>query len=256
MTVGIGAICTDGAVLMSDRQITKQGGLKFYQRKTWACGGAGYHVASVYAGIPEMAKAFQLEFKRLLPSDPYLWKPAANDLYDALESCLKQVWKKHRQNMQLEMLLCSWVQGSDYQLWRSNGKVLIPAELECIGVGDSSVIRYLFDKFTWRHRWLDLQFLVPFGIYVMHQAKEYIEGCGGRTDCIVFRKDGIHYLNDQKPIKDAEEQMESLEGEIVNLFENYSDSKMSQEKFAKMMEKFVTRIERARHLGILNRLIP
>jgi hypothetical protein len=250
MTVGICARCMDGAVLMADRQMTTAGGLKYYQRKTWTFSVGSYHVSSVYAGIPEMANAFQLEFKRALPDDPYSWKPHKNDLQDLIETCLRRVWKKHKQDMQLEMLLCSWALGGTYQLWRSSGKVLTNAELGCIGVGDSSVIRYLFDTFARKGRWMQLEYFVPLGFYVMNQAKKYVEGCGGRTDCIIFqeRRSGnqIIYANDLRPVKEIEELMESLEGVVVNLFGNFSDSKLSREGFSTMMKKLGNRIERIR----------
>lgn len=197
-----------------------------------------------------MASAFQLEFKRALPDDPYTWKPSKNDVQELIETSLRRVWKKYRLDMQLEMLLCSWVLGSECRLWRSSGKVLTNAELECIGVGDSSVIRYLFDAFARKGRWMKLEHFVPLGFYVMNQAKKYIEGCGGRTDCIIFQGrtnvDHIIYANDSGPINEIEELMESLEGAVVNLFENFSDSKLSKEGFSAMIEKFGIRVEHVR----------
>ena len=256
MTIGICARCTDGVVIMADRQITKAGGLKYYQRKVWSFGSGIYHVSSVYAGIPEMAQAFQLEFKRGLPADPYAWEPSQDDLQDLIEACLRRVWRKHRSDMQLEMLLCTRTQDSDYQLWRSSGKVLTDADLECIGVGDSSVIRYFFETFAWRSRWMNLEFFVPFGLYVMQQAKKYIEGCGGRTDCIIFREGKITYVSSpHQHIKEIEEEMESLEADVVNLFENYAVSKLSQEQFAQVLEKFAARIERSKRSGKVTRLL-
>jgi hypothetical protein len=255
MTVGICARCQDGAILMADRQITKAGGLKYYRRKMWSFGTGYYHVASVYAGIPEMAQAFQLEIKRAMPADPYTWEPSQNDLQDLIEVCLRRVWKKHRNDMQLEMLLCTWALGSRYELWRSSGKVLADADLDCIGVGDSSVIRYLFETFPKNSQFTKLEYFVPFGLYVMQQAKKYIEGCGGRTDCIIFQEGKIIHANNPQTIKEIEEEMESLEGEVVNLFENYSISNMSQEDFAKVLEKFANRIERRRRSGKVVRLL-
>ena len=60
MTIGICARCGDGAVLMADRQISKEGGLKYYQRKTWSFMTGYCDVSSVYAGILKWRKRFSL----------------------------------------------------------------------------------------------------------------------------------------------------------------------------------------------------
>jgi hypothetical protein len=239
---------------MSDRQITKAGGLKYYERKTWGFGSGVFHLSGIYAGFPEMAKIFELECERARPEDIGSWEPTQDELKDFIEHCLLQVWKKHRHNMQLEMLMCSWARGSKYKLWRSQGKVLTSAGMECIGVGDSSVIRYLFDTFPKHVPFTKLEFFVPFAVYVMQQAKKYIEGCGGRTDCTIFREGTIIHANDPRSIKEVEDEMESLEGEVVNLFGKYSDSSVGQEGFARILEKFSARIEQSRRAGKLSRL--
>jgi 20S proteasome alpha/beta subunit len=56
MTVGIGFQCPDGVVLASDRQITKDGGLKYEEGKFFR----GYYdevqCGCTYAGYPANAK--------------------------------------------------------------------------------------------------------------------------------------------------------------------------------------------------------
>jgi hypothetical protein len=249
----MGALCADGAVLMADQQISVAGGLKHYRNKTWSFSTAFYHVSSVYAGIPEMARLFQMEFERNLPRNPFDWKPSQNNLQDLIKKCLRKVWKDHGSNMELAMLLCTRAQGK-YKMWKSNGKVLTDTSLDCIGIGETSVVRYFIGTFPRAGQFTKLEYFVPFGLYVMQQAKKYVRGCGGRTDCIVFQEGKISYLTNPRPIKEVEEEMESLEGEVVNLFAKYSASSMKQEDFADVLEKFSARIEQIRRAGKLNRL--
>jgi hypothetical protein len=64
---------------------------------------------------------------------------------------------------------------------------------------------------------------------------------------------GVH-ANDPRSIKEVEDEMESLEGEVVNLFGKYSDSSIGQEGFGRILEKFSARIEQSRRAGKLSRL--
>jgi hypothetical protein len=74
------------------------------------------------------------------------------------------------------------------QLYCGKGKLVREAVWECLGVGDSSVIRYLVSVLSYPAPTV-LQCLI-FGFYIVEQAKQFIAQCGGPTQGIIITKDG------------------------------------------------------------------
>lgn len=148
--------------------------------------------------------------------------------------------------MNLEMLVYASVKWREHHLWRTSGKLISSADIDCIGVGDSSIIRYFFDTFTWSSKALTLAQFLPLAFYVMIQAKKYIDGCGGRTDCIVFQEDSCTHANDPREIKWTEQQVEHLEEQIVRLVGEYADKDVTAENFRKVLDKFTEELEEYR----------
>jgi hypothetical protein len=237
---------------MSDRQITKEGGLKYYEKKTWYFSAMHFTIASAYVGSPDLAGAFNFELKRILPPETSESMLLDAEIKELVETALAKVWRKHRRNWDLQMLI--GYQQRDYTecaVWRSSGKTLVSSDLDCIGVGDSSVIRFLFDTFGQGHS-LEVKQFMPLGLYAMMQAKKYISGCGGKTDITVLRR-GRSILPGgglAPRQRETEEELEFLEEQIVRLCQFYSES--SPDGFATILSDFAEQVgKRQPHANLM-----
>jgi hypothetical protein len=245
MSIGLCGHCTDGVVLMADRQITKEGGLKYYEKKSWHFDADGFHfrIAGIYVGSPDLAGSFKFELKRSLSKEKSNHKSLdVVDIKSLIETALARVYKKYRRDWDLQMLVGlrrGQLHDAEYAVWRSAGKMLVDSDLDCIGVGDSSVIRYLFDTFG-QYGHLTITEFFPLALYAMMQAKKYIEGCGGKTDCIVLRgnRDIVATSHASSRLYETEEELQFLEDEFVKLCSGYATSNM----FPIVLSSFAERI--------------
>ena len=254
MTIAIGFKCDDGVILLSDRQISKEGGMKYYEKKLFEvseeCENGLFHLSFVYTGDPDGAKLFisELEERAL---DLQRNKRTLRTLKTCVQETLENDWKKHKSHMRAEFLCSISVTNEGFKLFRSRRNLLIPAEFECLGVGDSSLVRYLVESFATPR--MGVRHYLPLLIYVMHQAKKYVEGCGGPTDVMYVRKlsppvRGMHSLHGRLSgaDKNIERETLSIESGMGNLFEHFYDPEASEDSFAKHLEWFSRRLTQFR----------
>src|ERR1700682_6150988 len=69
VTIALGLVCADGAVIGADRQITKEGGLKYQKKKICIFGVHGnipLQCGFTYCGDPDTAAFFEREIGKVL----------------------------------------------------------------------------------------------------------------------------------------------------------------------------------------------
>jgi hypothetical protein len=88
-------------------------------------------------------------------------------------------------------MLYGFNNGSELRLLKTWNRDMYPVPVwDCIGIADTSLIRYLGAIFLEARIHLPLYRAVPICNYIVAQAKKYVEGCGGLTDLSVLTPDG------------------------------------------------------------------
>jgi 20S proteasome alpha/beta subunit len=192
VTIALAIQCRDGAVLCADSQITKEGGLKYNDQKIFEMfPGEHDRVALCYAGSPEIMRLVVERLEKDLPESL-----DADTFREILEVALRDIYKKQGTKRQVELLCSVYADRQGTALFRAIGSLVRPAEkAECLGVGDSSVLRFIADVFL-RYD-ITIRQGLTLGCYMVAKARTYIDGCGGPTQALFLNHKGkMRSLND------------------------------------------------------------
>jgi hypothetical protein len=140
-----------------------------------------------YAGEPEAA---EVTFNRVMEAITADDAPLGGSVTDPIDSIRAVLSKAYNSPITkgLETLIGVRVSGEAH-LYRSYEKKVINSHADCIGRGDSSVIRYLSEQIL-SYR-MNRDEAVVVGAYLVSVANRYIDGCGGGPD-IFFLPGGAH----------------------------------------------------------------
>jgi hypothetical protein len=187
LTIAIASLCVDGLVICSDQQASV-GDFKFYQRKSTCIplAGAQDWVMLAYAGtsIDTMKTIYEslrskLEFQHKEPGE------IEDDLQSTLNRAIPRGLRESHQ------LLCGFREAGVLRLLKTLNKAIYPVKKwDCIGIGDSALTRYLGGIFLDGDFFMPAFRVVPICVYLVAQAKKYIQWCGGPTDLMVLFPDG------------------------------------------------------------------
>jgi hypothetical protein len=255
MTIGIGFKCSNGVVLCADSQISKEGGLKYNEKKIYTINGVhpsdhDYHgITLCYAGDPDIMKLLCERIDGLFGQTcaPQDWDGSGlitwNDMFRGeVEKTLRGLYKTHSaKDQQLELLCAIFSKEAGVSLYRAQGRVVRSSEhAECIGVGDSSVLRFLADLFATRE--LSVLQGLTLGCYMVAKARTYIAGCGGPTQAFFMTHEGkyvsLERLYRNREGLSPEDGLEKVEQAISVLFHKLSRKKLSKEGYAAAYEEF------------------
>jgi 20S proteasome alpha/beta subunit len=183
MTIAIGLKCDGGIVLCADRHMTFQGlGYKYPEVKLDAMAGGEWVVGYGYAGMPELWKDAVKQINAQLAQ--YIGKIIGGDAVAEIASSVFDGMGDL--TSQLYMLIAVWSEPEGGKLYKFMGSDVLPAQdFECLGVGDTSLVRFLKHRCLPNHPPLDLG--IGAGIYFIKKAKDFIRDCGGETDVLVIR---------------------------------------------------------------------
>jgi hypothetical protein len=183
VTIGIGCLCEQGILLAADTQITFPESHKYYECKIYYHGVAGeWATGFTFAGSPAVMKRFDSEFKRLMESSdkPDLKRDIRN-IVEIIETALEFVEYSEI------TLLCGVAVFGEVKLFRTEGRTVSPVrKYDYIGVGDSSLLRYLCPILWDRAIEHTSKQALCLAVYSILQAKRYIEDCGGDTDVLMI----------------------------------------------------------------------
>jgi hypothetical protein len=183
VTIGVGFDCNDGILLCSDTQITREGFHKFYEHKLFPHQGSGWSVAFTYAGDPHTMKSFDDSF-----SDA-MYSITAPITLAIIEQQIKDTLSTIDSGDQL-FLLCGIVASGAKRLLKVEGLKPGRVSIDFVGVGDVSVLRYLFSMLSRGVISYSVQRAELLSAYLVLQAKRWVDGCGGETEVIIIRQDG------------------------------------------------------------------
>ncbi|MFZ0418258.1 MAG: hypothetical protein WAM04_09125 [Candidatus Sulfotelmatobacter sp.] len=187
MTIGIGFLCEDGIVLCSDTQITYPANHKYYETKLYRHSGAGWEAAFIYAGNPNLMKSFYGKFGAAMRLVPPPWSCAK--IHGVIETLLNEMDVVDSDPDGLQML-CAICVAPDFAFLKTERKIVsLASGMEYIGLGDSSLLRYLAPLLVQTRAHIASQAMM-LGNFLVQQAKRYVDGCGGETNGLVLKSDG------------------------------------------------------------------
>jgi hypothetical protein len=169
MTMAVGFLCKDGVVIGSDRQVTSQQ-FTFPECKLHATRWLNGHGIVGFAGSHDSARAFLKEFYSRFWGNRIIHK---NEVHALLVKCLKGA--SIGKTSEFQTLFGFWLDGEYQGLVTSvgNSRVLDVDECEVIGLGDSSLTRFLIGTFKDVPQSASVHQARIYAAYFISQAKKY-----------------------------------------------------------------------------------
>jgi 20S proteasome alpha/beta subunit len=188
MTIVVGFQCSDGVVIAADRLLSAEGSHKFQEEKLLPieCLNSTFYLA--YSGSPVLAKeAREKLLHRLdaIDSDFLGRKPITRQqAQECIETTLVEMAQQRFDRLSLSLLIVAIYPNASPDLWifSDNGFHTV-FDFEVIGVGDSSLIRYLQQLY---HTSDTVSYCERLAIFLIEKAKAHIDGCGGQTDLVTI----------------------------------------------------------------------
>jgi len=200
MSVAIGLRDWDHVVLCADRQMTDaNAGLKFEECKIVYGendqGQHSYKLGLTYCGDPDAAK-------NVFPRVREAIEAALEDEETGVGECnchmdsdyfrgFLQSAFNSKETKRLETLIALQATGCCF-LFKTKADQIVSGGRECIGGGDSSVLRFFADVVS-RTEIPSPEKALTLGIYLVSLANRYVDGCGLGVDALVFE--------DEKPFR-------------------------------------------------------
>ena len=245
MTIGIGFRCDDGVVLCADTQITVPGILKHYQSKL------RFHVeqhgiiASCYSGYPSLSKVMNERLDAAFVAE----KPKnINSVKQIIEDALIVLKKKHPKEMKWqEFLYGISFYKQKARLLHTEGSIIEDTDFAVIGIGNSSLIRYLVTSFRAIGTPRTTDFAMNFGVYSVSQAKNFIDGCGGKTEAAILKHDGeLIDCSHGDDLAEREAKLQIFEDEMSRLFQWATGPQPSETEMSILLGNMFSKIKRRR----------
>lgn len=237
MTIALGLWCDDGIVLCTDSQITVDGGLKFNAKKIHTLHGDSWVAVLAFAGSADLMKLVDemLYPKLLYSAKDHIGIKWADHVRENLTRVMKTVCTANR-GRHIEVLCATSDSERGQGLWRARDTLVTDCETaECLGVGDSSVLRFLSDLFV-RPGMRLLEALV-LGCYMISKANTYIDRCGGPIQCTFITSWGKYQEVDTDAFSDSLT-LKAVDDCLGELFHLFYHPDRREERMQKCVEEF------------------
>jgi len=99
---------------------------------------------------------------------------------------------------------------------------------------------------------LSLRQCVILAAYVLFQAKEHVDGCGGESQIAILRDDGISGMVDSLAIESINTMLGESDSSLGRLLLSSADLEMTDRQFSDLAEATKTMLERCRHAELPN----
>jgi 20S proteasome alpha/beta subunit len=209
MSIALGFFCSDGIALAADSQFTA-GGSKRHGRKIFPISSTPeYSVAIAGAGaVPEIERAAR-EIRSRLVKRVGTKATTTSEVKDIIEDWLQGVYTN---DVGMRLLVAAWARKDGLALLKTERTNVVHADLgvdpyACVGEG-GLIAGYLI-AFLSRPGML-IEEAKPLAAYIVSNAKQYVDGCGGRTSMQILRKGGAIHKVRIDEIVDAENYFERL----------------------------------------------
>jgi hypothetical protein len=242
MTIAAGFPCSDGLVLCADTQETIYSYAKVNTEKMRQLETPSYNVVFTGAGDSGLLEmSAQLMKQALLRENPKGDREIERVLRDSWLEIFNRHLAPYSQFPADEHPNPDLLIGVQYptaaEFYRAYGTAFWQVhEPQCVGSGvvlGKSLIAQLFtNSMTIGQGWL-------VALYVLHQAKTWVDGCGGNTDILLLscRNKGITRIPTTE-VKELEERFDSFNNSIRPLFVAAADRNVTHDKYEELVKKF------------------
>ncbi len=190
VTIAVGALTPKGIVLCSDSQITGTG-YKYPDKKVFsidACGKTSWSLGLTYSGDPQkMTRIYE-------QMNDHLTQPDIDVDAEYVRACFEAALSNARNAIITHSdpdidVLCGFIpdKGKPILFTGKNGIVSETAKWTVLGVGDASITRYLQKILPINRGLQDNMTALVICAYVIKQASDYIDGCGGDLQFCMLR---------------------------------------------------------------------
>lgn len=241
VTIGVGFTCQQGIVLGADTQITCDGFHKYYEHKIYSKQTSAASVAFTFSGDPGLMKSFCDRFFDALDSARELKSIEIEQWISGILGEMEEV----KATADLSMLAGIVLPSKEFRLLRTDAKKVYRIPSGFIGVGDSSLIRYLMALLTQSAYPFSLRQAELLSFYIVQQAKNWIDGCGGETDVLFLRSDGRIEPSGKIP-SGVEAHFGIMERHITRIAEAFLYEHLPAEEFDKRLESFFDVLKKER----------
>ncbi|HLI30880.1 MAG TPA: hypothetical protein VKV79_07275 [Terriglobia bacterium] len=213
MAIAIGIHCRDGIVIAADSQISVPGYYKFHESKIHHTSGDGWALLFGYSGAPglylEAREAIMIRFSNSIHTPKALFECCRQSLLDEMAL-------RYTPDLELDMLIGVSCSGFDTRLLAFSGSeksLHWEHGIRCIGVGDSSLTRYLSEALY--DPVMTVDDASKIAVYIVAKAKSYIDHCGGDTILYALHgRDGLFHIRDEQ-VKIMESEMLAREKDCL-----------------------------------------
>lgn len=252
VTIAAGFVCRDGVVICADTQETYGNLLKISVPKITIRPGARV------PGQPRMVMAGAGDGPFIDKLADEAWKNVTragvtelDAVADAIETAIKNTYEEFGRIYQAGAMptaeLIYGVVGSTRlpSLFRASGPVVnsIPTYAS-IGVG-LYMADYIADRMG-HASMMDSGWAELLGIYLLQQAKDYIDGCGGESHVVTLHGNGTVTRLDHADVLLIGGHMKRLDQQTSAVLLSAPDLDLSDEEFRKRVEIFTTFVEEMR----------
>jgi len=195
MTIALGFKCIDGIVLCSDSQITGHA-LKFSATKIGVLNrlteNSQWALGVTYAGDPDVMDSFYDRISERLIQDKQAEAQDAASIKEVIEESLHSVHEKSadKDNEYIDVICALSVRRPQPKTLMLVGRRTTLHEADGIafaGAGDSSLARFLVERIHPERFDVYVDEAMLWGAYLVEQIKEFVSGCGKKTQMVVIK---------------------------------------------------------------------
>jgi len=204
VTIGVGFHCGDGVVLAADRQLTVEGVYKTHSMKIGNFVYGGATVLWTFAGLPNLVSVMRDGvFAKLNPFPP---GPSEQEIAKSISEQMMEMKEQYPEEMRTQQFLFAYSCGQAIGFSQYASGVVNDPPHAYIGIGDSSLINYIFDIFCSVPTYLmSIKEGSTLAICMVALAKQFVDGCGGPIDVVMLQ------ANDAQPFFVPAQWVEDIE---------------------------------------------
>jgi len=239
VTIAAGFPCKAGLVLCADTQETISGYVKTDTDKIRILSSQQYNIVFTGAGdsdliettIDEMANAIHTEKPEGITRIAFALKSAALRVF---EESIKPYATFPADDRPSVTLLIGIQTARATALYKARGTSFrLLQAAECIGYGlalGKSLTEQLFNQD------MSLEHAGLVAVYVLHQAKRWVDGCGGKSDILLLSNDGTILRMSTEMVEHLEQHFDEFNSHLRPVLIACADREFDSKKFDEMMD--------------------
>lgn len=243
VTIAAGFPCKDGLILCADTQEVIQGYVKTETEKMTVIQGGDWNVAITGAGDGDLIEMAIQELHdvvdRIRPPQT-LQGQIKDTLLELFRKCIQPYASYPFEDRPVAQLLIGIQSKGAVNLYKWRGTLFRRFDTpECVGAG-IALGKSLTAQFFQQQ--LPLKQAALIAIYILHQAKKWVDGCGGNSDIVLLYEQELKWA--RVPTSDVE----SLEKHFESFFDylrpvliGAADGSITEPIFDKVLDNFVKR---------------